>query len=142
MNFETIGQASNKLWIKERALRITSSQAHKIYIRKKNHDNLAKSLVDESSNSKKIPKFVKEALAFGNKYESVAKSKFFDYLTYKLNRKIIIRETGLVTQPFLFWLGASPDGLLIDYGLNHPMLIEIKCPYTKKHLSPQSFLFT
>ena len=37
---ETIGQASDKLWIKERAFRITSSQAHKINIRKKIHDNV------------------------------------------------------------------------------------------------------
>ena len=100
-------------WIKERALRIKSSQAHKGNIRKKNHDKLAESLIDESSNKKKLPKFVKEALDFGRKYESVAKYKFFDYLTYKLKKEVMIRETGLVVQPYLFWLGASPDGLLI-----------------------------
>lgn len=86
LEHDTIGQANNKLWMKERALRITSSQAHKIIIRKKNYDNLAKSLIDDSNNQK-FPKFVKDAMAFGTKYESVAKSKFFDYMTYQLKRK-------------------------------------------------------
>jgi len=139
LEHDTIGQANNKLWMKERALRITSSQAHKIIIRKKNYDNLAKSLIDDSNNQK-FPKFVKDAMAFGTKYESVAKSKFFDYMTFQLKRKVMIRETGLVVQPYLFWLGASPDGLLIDNTLDCPVLIEIKCPYTKRHLNPNDII--
>lgn len=40
----------------------------------------------------------------------------------------------------MFWLGASPDGLLLDTQFNKPTLIEIKCPYTKRHLSPSELL--
>ena len=52
----------------------------------------------------------------------------------------MIRETGLVVQPYLFWLGASPDGSLMDSSCTEPALIEIKCPYTKWHLSPTELL--
>ena len=87
-----------------------------------------------------MPKFVQDAIKFGNQYESVAKQKFFDYMTYTLKRNVMICETGLVVQPYLFWLGASPDGLLFDSCCEEPALIEIKCPYTKRHLSPYELL--
>ena len=50
-------------------------------------------------------------------------------MQYKINRNIYIRETGLVIQPSLFWLAASPDGMVIDQEFSdNPGLIEIKCP--------------
>ena len=132
----TIGQYQNKLWLKERSKRITSSQANKVYTRRRNFETLA----DSFNVVKKFPKFVQEALDYGNTYEKVAKQKFFDYMTYRLKKNVFIRETGLVVQPYLFWLGASPDGLLIDSSCNEPALIEIKCPYTKRNLSPSELL--
>ena len=60
---ETIGQAENKLWMSERSNRITSSNAHKINIRKRNFDSLASSML--SAEPKKMPKFVQDAMKFG-----------------------------------------------------------------------------
>ena len=120
---QTIGQDTTDLWQKERALRITSSQANKVCSRKRNFESLAKSLKAPIPQ----PKFVKEALDFGKKYESVARTKFFQFMTYQLQRTVKIRNTGFVVQPNLFWLGASPDGLILDK-LCEPALIEIKCP--------------
>jgi len=79
-------------------------------------------------------------MQFGKDYENVAKQKFFDYLTFVLKRNVMICETGLVVQPYLFWLGASPDGLLICDNCVDPSLIEIKCPYTKRHITPADLL--
>ena len=31
----------------------------------------------------------------------------------KLRHFVLVRETGLVIQPPLFWLAASPDGLVV-----------------------------
>ena len=45
---------------------------------------------------------------------------------------------SVVVQPYLFWLGANPDGLLMDD--NKLSLIEIKCPYTKRHWTPKQLL--
>lgn len=133
---KTVGQDKNEFWMTERSKRITSSNAHKIYIRKKNFETLAATMKNGSRNH--LPKFVEKAMQHGKDYENVAKQKFFDYLTYILKRNIVIRETGLVVQPYLFWLGASPDGLLI--GADKPSLIEIKCPYTKRHTTPKQLL--
>ena len=57
-------------------------------------------------------------------------------MKFHLNRNIDIRETGLVLQPKLFWLAASPDGLVSDKSnedVRQIGLIEIKCPKSKKN---------
>ena len=57
-------------------------------------------------------------------------------MKFHLNRNIDIRETGLVLQPKLFWLAASPDGLVSDKSnedVRKIGLIEIKCPKSKKN---------
>ena len=77
---ETIGQDKNKLWLTEMLKRITSSQAHKVFIWKKNFETLANSFTEE----KKLPKFVQDVMQHGKENESVAKQKFFDYMTYML----------------------------------------------------------
>lgn len=97
---ETIEQSFNNKWHNEHKYRITSSNAHKVYIRTKNFSTLAESFINPDK--KKLPKFVLEAMKHWQKYESVARQKYFDYLKYTLNHKIFIRETGIVVQPNLF----------------------------------------
>ena len=51
-------------------------------------------------------------------------------------RNVKIREVGLIIQTKLFWLGASPDGVIFDkQNIPHIGLLEIKCPYTKRNSS-------
>ena len=54
----------------------------------------------------------------------------------KLRHFVLVRETGLVIQPSLFWLAASPDGLAAYQTIDQKLLLEIKCPQTKRHMSP------
>ena len=105
------GQDTNHLWFQERMNRITSSQAYKIFIRKRNFDTLVTSL---NECTKDLPNSVQDALNHGKKYEKVTLKKFHDVMTYKLKRKVSIRSTGIVVQPYLFWVGAGPDGLLLE----------------------------
>jgi len=57
-------------------------------------------------------------------------------MNLKLKRNIKVRETGIVIQPKLFWLAASPDGFVIDENTDKKYgLIEIKCPASKKNIS-------
>ena len=53
-----------------------------------------------------------------------------------LRHFVLVRETGLVIQPSLFWLAASPDGLFSYQTSDRKLLLEIKCPHTKRHMSP------
>ena len=51
------------------------------------------------------------------------------------------RETGIVIQPLLCWLAASPEELITDESITPILgLIEIKCPFSKRNLHPQDML--
>ena len=51
-----------------------------------------------------------------------------------------VRNTGVVIQPSMFWLAASPDGLVLDCSKNQIRLLEIKCPYTRRNATPQDLV--
>ena len=61
-----------------------------------------------------LPTATRDVFRHGSIYEPVARKKYLDVMKFHLNRKIDIRETGLVLQPQLFWLAAIPDGLVSD----------------------------
>ena len=54
---------------------------------------------------------------------------------------LFLREAGLVIQPLLFWLGASPDGLIYDKKYSdHLGLLEIKYTSSRRNSSPADLL--
>ena len=62
-------------------------------------------------------------------------------LQCRMKRNIFLRDAGLIIQPLLFWLGASPDGLNYDKSYSdHPGLLEIKCPSNRRNSSPADIL--
>ena len=72
----------------------------------------------------------------GRIYEPVAREKYLDVKKFHLNRNIDVRDTGLVLQPKLFWLAASPDGLVLDKSNEDVWqigMIKIKSPQSKKN---------
>ena len=58
-----------------------------------------------------------------------------------MKHNVSVRETGIVIQSLLYWLADSPDGLITDES-STPIfvLIEIKCPFSKRNLHPQDRL--
>ena len=132
---ETVKQSLCELWKNSRKNRITSSNAHRVFIRKRNFESLAESLLNPNLESN-LPAATRDAFRHGRIYEPVAREKYLDVMKFHLNRNIDIRETGLVLQPKLFWLAASPDGLVSDKSnedVRQIGLIEIKCPKSKKN---------
>ena len=74
-------------------------------------------------------------LKHGVQYEGTACEKYHDILKYKFQRHVNVKESGLVINLSLFWLGASPDGFVVD-GTPTDLkmgLIESKCPEAKKN---------
>ena len=124
----TVSQSDCDEWHERRKKILTASIAHSIFIRKRNFETLSRKLIER----KKITATVTKMLQHGKKFETVAREKYFDIL--KLSRNVKIRETGLVINPEAFWLGASPDGLIVDANAESNYgLIEIKCPESKKN---------
>ena len=137
---ETVMQSQCDKWFEMRANRITSSRAHKVLQRKRNFDTLSAELLKPKSDSV-LPQSVKDALNHSKTCEPVAREKYIQHLKYTLKHDIAVRETGIVLQPYLFWLGASPDGLVQDTSeSNYIGLIEIKCPKSKQNSTPQEML--
>ena len=86
-----------------------------------------------------LPKIVQDALNHGIIYESVAREKYTNVLKHELGRNINVRETGLVIQPNLFLVGASPDEMVIDDNVGDG-LIEIKCPKSRVSWTPEALI--
>ena len=104
-------------------------------MRKRNFQNLSESFLNPDLESD-LPAANRDAIRHGRMYEPIARKQYLDVMKFYLNRNIDIRETGLVLQPKLFWLAASPDGLVSDKSnedVRQIGLIEVKCPKSKKN---------
>ena len=44
----------------------------------------------------------------------MARQIYIDVMKFKLKHNVSVRETGIVIQPLLYWLVASPNGLITD----------------------------
>ena len=104
---------------------MTSTSAHKIFIRKKNFDTLYKQ-IDKPFNEQ--IESVKQALVHGIRNEALAIEKNQFIMSYKLKRPVEIREAGIIIQSQLFWLGASPDGVIFDKKNSRNWLIRYQMP--------------
>ena len=47
------------------------------------------------------------------KFEPIARQIYVNVMKFKL-KHVSVGETGIVIQPLLYWLAASPDGLITD----------------------------
>ena len=109
---------------------------YRIFTRKIQHSNLAKDLAKPQTQNS-MNEVVKKKLKHGVRYEPEARDKYKDIVKFKERRHVTCRETGIVINPSVFWLGASSDGLLYDCESTKPdRLFEIKCPEGKKNSTP------
>lgn len=131
---KTISQRENKLWKDARKFRITSSMCHKIFIRQRNFETLVKQFLEKRDLSKV------DSIKHGIINEDIAYEKYIHIMNFKLFQNICIRKTGIVIQPNLHWLGASPDGLVLIPSEKSFGLIEIKCPYSKRNVNVENII--
>ena len=127
---ETVKPSLCELRKNSRKYQITSSSAHRVFIRKSNFQTLAEPFLNLNLESD-LPAFTGDPFRHTRIYESVAREICLDVMKFHLNWNIDVRETGPVLQPKLFWLAASADGLVSDKSNEDNRqigLIEIKCP--------------
>ena len=87
---------------------ITTSKYHTILISHRNFYSLCTEIINPCDFEDLSAK-VKEAL---NQFESTARELYIDVKRLKLRHFVLVLETGLVIQPSLFCLAASPGGLV------------------------------
>ena len=130
----TISQSECQEWLEQRKYRITSNNAHKVLIHQKNFETLTENLFLKS---KKSSNKTQEALNHGTKFEPSASQIYNNVMKFKWKHYVSVRETGIVIQLLLYWLAASPDGLVTDESATPIFgLIEIKYPLSKRSLRP------
>ncbi|XP_042195107.1 uncharacterized protein LOC103191470 [Callorhinchus milii] len=133
---DTRGQRQNPAWFEWRANRITASIAHKV-----SHCNFVNGKSDEVPQS-----YLKSivgsgsclrtaAMKWGIENETVAINKYKEIKSKEMKQQIQVKDCGLFIDPQRSWLGASPDGVVIDPKTGEDLaLLEVKCPYKhRKH---------
>ena len=131
IEIKTRSQSGCPEWKQERKFRFTASNFGLIRDRKRNHESLVKNLWLIN------PKpFYSRYTSHGLKYEPIALEQYQKYM-YSINKPVKVFQSGLVISMEAPYLGASPDGKVIDPGCSDPFgLSEVKCPETKYLVTP------
>ena len=126
---KTSEQAASQEWQAERKFRYTASNFHTIVKRQRNHNTLVNNLLHPKP-------FTAKQTAHGKTYEPVALKEYEKYM-FSTRNPVSVFKSGLVVSMASPFLAASPDGKVIDRGCSKPFgLVEVKCPYSKFHVSP------
>ena len=122
-------QSASDMWRKERTYRFTASKFQAITKRQRNHGFFTESIMHPKPFSSKY-------VAHGIKYEPVALQEYQKFM-FNNNTPVTVLRSGFVVSKSCPVLGASPDARIIDKGCSICFgLGEVKCPYTKFHVTP------
>lgn len=115
-------------WFKARAGKVTASRVADIIARTKSgysasRDNYMAQLVCERMTGTPAESFTNAAMQWGTEQEPFARA------AYESAKDVLVEEVGFIPHPIIQNSGASPDGLVCEFGL-----VEIKCPNTSTHI--------
>jgi len=125
----TRAQAGCDEWKKQRKFRFTASNFGKIRRRQINHEKCVEDLLSQKQ-------FSSAATDHGKKNEAVALVKYETCLR-KMSKPVKVLKSGLFVSPKIPILGCSPDSKVIDLSVKDRFgIVEVKCPFSKSHISP------
>jgi hypothetical protein len=79
-----------------------------------------------------------KSIQWGIRNESVAKQQYIEAMIKKGHKRISVMDRGLIVQPSLVYLGASPDGFIYCADRKHyHRVLEIKCPFKWRMVTPR-----
>ena len=115
-------------WFASRLGKVTASRITDVMAKVKSGEatsraNYRAELVAERLSGESEEGFVSSAMERGTELEPFARA------AYEARKLVLVDQVGLIDHPDIPMSGASPDGLVGDYGL-----VEIKCPYTAIHI--------
>jgi len=114
-------------WLAERAGRVTASMISNVLMKPETagyRDYQAQLVAEILTGKPQGSDYTNAAMQFGTETEPLARS------AYEVHTGMTVTEVGLCQHPTISRSGASPDGLVGEFGL-----IEIKCPKVATHLS-------
>jgi putative phage-type endonuclease len=115
-------------WFAARCGKVTASRVADIIAKTKSgpstsRENYLAQIVCERMTKKPAESYSNAAMAWGTEQEPFARA------AYESAKDVLVQEVGFVVHPLIEDAGASPDGLVGDFGL-----VEIKCPNTATHI--------
>ena len=117
-------QADNAEWHSLHGYTVTASNFGRVF----NNQKPSTSFLHDLFNPRKIDHL--PAIVHGKKFESVAIAQYIKQKS-SAGTPVYFRRCGLVLHPLFRYLGASPDGLIVDESMNPAYgLLEVKCPYS------------
>ena len=85
----------------------------------------------EQKDLSKIP-----SVLHGKKNEAIVRAKYARKMQKKLHKHFTVYDSGLVVQPTIPYLGATPDGKVFDPTCVSKFgLLEIKLPFTNRNVT-------
>jgi putative phage-type endonuclease len=115
-------------WFAARCGKVTASRVADIVAKTKtgysaSRENYLAQLVCERMTGKPAESYSNTAMQWGTDQEPFARA------AYEAAKDVLVQEVGFVIHPNIEGAGASPDGLVGEFGL-----VEIKCPNTATHI--------
>lgn len=115
-------------WFQERLGKVTASRVADIIARTKSgysasRDNYMAQLVCERMTQTPAESYTNASMQWGTEQEPFARA------AYESAKDVLVEEVGFITHPLIQNSGASPDGLVGEFGL-----VEIKAPQTNTHI--------
>ena len=114
-------------WLSERAGKVTASMVSAVLAKPETagyRDYQAQLVAEILTGKPQGSDYINAAMAFGTEMEPLARS------AYEAETGFSVDEVGFCQHPTINRAGASPDGLVGDFGL-----VEIKCPKVATHLA-------
>ena len=130
----TRDQYNSTKWFLLRAGRITASVMKDAC--RTNKENPAKFLIEKTSYKNK---FRSIAADWGCMYEDKARAAYGD-VAYKEHQKFSIKTAGLIINPHLPYIGASPDGI-VECSCCGVRCLEMKCPHSYRNSDIQALIY-
>ena len=130
---ETRDQSSSAIWFQAHQNRITGSKCGRI-IQQKAKTKALLQFVIYPKPMLHLPK----AIQWGKDNEDKACQAYQKYMQDKGHKGLQITKAGFMVHSMKGWLGASPDGWVVDPSfvpLNG--LLEVKCPYSMAEKTPE-----
>lgn len=117
-------------WFKQRLGHVTASRMSEALSRGTGvtRDKYKMQLISERLTGQSEKSFSNGYMEWGTQQEK------FALMRYECDKDCIVDAAEFYTHPTIKWLGASPDGLLMDEDGSIKGLIEIKCLKTENHL--------